>query len=214
MEKNSLILIINDLRSKRDALSLAHEELKSNNDDWNKGIILLSLTGGLLESAKMKLNLNGAGWGLLPILISSIIASMSSLIKFRKYPERMEVLIQGISLLTNTLNKCRNHKEVDDDILTDYNMALEKLETSVYPSVRKKYLKQSHRNLIEIMKQEKKYYDAIDNVNTGRDIESDISSDDLSVNYSNSPLQTKRTFGVTPPYDKGELPQINEADDL
>ena len=214
MEKNSLILIINDLRSKRDALSLAHEELKSNNDDWNKGIILLSLTGGLLESAKMKLNLNGAGWGLLPILISSIIASMSSLIKFRKYPERMEVLIQGISLLTNTLNKCRNHKEVDDDILTDYNMALEKLETSVYPSVRKKYLKQSHRNLIEIMKQEKKYYDAIDNVNTGRDIESDISSDDLSVNYSNSPLQTKRTFGVSPPYDKGELPQIDEADDL
>ena len=214
MEKNSLILIINDLRSKRDALSLAHEELKSNNDDWNKGIILLSLTGGLLESAKMKLNLNGAGWGLLPILISSIIASMSSLIKFRKYPERMEVLIQGISLLTNTLNKCRNHKDVDDDILTDYNMALEKLETSVYPSVRKKYLKQSHRNLIEIMKQEKKYYDAIDNVNTGRDIESDISSDDLSVNYSNSPLQTKRTLGVTPTYDKGELPQINEADDL
>ena len=203
MEKNSLILIINDLRSKRDALSLAHEELKSNNDDWNKGIILLSLTGGLLESAKMKLNLNGAGWGLLPIFISSIIASMSSLIKFRKYPERMEVLIQGISLLTNTLNKCRNHKEVDDDILMDYNMALEKLETSVYPSVRKKYLKQSHRNLIEIMKQEKKYYDAIDNVNTGRDIESDVSSEDLSVNYSNSPLQTKRT-----------LPQINEADDL
>lgn len=199
MEKNNLILIINDLRSKRDALSLAHEELKSNNDDWNKGIILLSLTGGLLESAKMKLNLNGAGWGLLPILISSIIASMSSLIKFRKYPERMEVLIQGISLLTNTLNKCRNHKNLDDDILTDYNMALEKLETSVYPSVRKKYLKQSHKNLIEIMKQEKKYYDAIDNVNAGRDIESDVSSEDLSINYSSSPLQTKRT-----------LPQIDE----
>ena len=210
MEKNSLILIINDLRSKRDALSLAHEELKSNNDDWNKGIILLSLTGGLLESAKMKLNLNGAGWGLLPILISSIIASMSSLIKFRKYPERMEVLIQGISLLTNTLNKCRNHKDIDDDILTDYNMALEKLETSVYPSVRKKYLKQSHKNLIEIMKQEKKYYDAINDVNAGRDIESDVSSEDLSINYSNSPLQTKRTLGVSPPYDKGELPHIDE----
>tara|TARA_B110000285_G_scaffold163912_1_gene183030 strand:- start:4472 stop:5089 length:618 start_codon:yes stop_codon:yes gene_type:complete len=200
MEKNSLGLIINDLRSKRDALSLCHEELKSNNDDWNKGIIILSLTGGLMESAKMKLELTGAGWGLLPIVISSIIASMSSLIKFRKYPERMEVLIQGISLLTNTLNKCRNHDEVDGDILLDYNMALEKLETSVYPSVRKKYLKQSHKNLIEIMKQEKKYYDAIDDVNSGKDIqtESDISSDDL-INYSNSPLQTKRS-----------LPQINE----
>lgn len=213
MEKNNLILIINDLRSKRDALSLAHEELKSNNDDWNKGIILLSLTGGLLESAKMKLNLTGAGWGLLPILISSVIASMSSLIKFRKYPERMEVLIQGISLLTNTLNKCRNHKDIDDDILIDYNNALEKLETSVYPSVRKKYLKQSHRNLIEIMKQEKKYYDAIECVNSGRDIESDTSSEDI-INYSNSPLQT----GVSPPYDerssKRTLPQINEEDDL
>ena len=201
MEKNNLILIINDLRSKRDALSLAHEELKSNNDDWNKGIILLSLTGGLLESAKMKLHLTGAGWGLLPILISSVIASMSSLIKFRKYPERMEVLIQGISLLTNTLNKCRNHKDIGDDILIDYNNALEKLETSVYPSVRKKYLKQSHRNLIEIMKQEKKYYDAIECVNSGRDIESDTSSEDI-INYSNSPLQTKRT-----------LPQIDEDEE-
>ena len=202
MEKNSLGLIINDLRSKRDALSLCHEELKSNNDDWNKGIILLSLTGGLMESAKMKLNLTGAWWGLLPIIVSSVIASMSSLIKFRKYPERMEVLIQGISLLTNSLNKCRNHKEVDDDILMDYNMSLEKLETSIYPSVRKKYLKQSHKNLIEIMKQEKKYYDAIENVNAGRDIESDTSSDDLSINYSNSPLQTKRS-----------LPQIDEDED-
>ena len=205
MEKNSLGLIINDLRSKRDALSLCHEELKCNNDDWNKGIILLSLTGGLMESAKMKLNLTGAWWGLLPIIVSSVIASMSSLIKFRKYPERMEVLIQGISLLTNSLNKCRNHKEVDDDILMDYNMSLEKLETSIYPSVRKKYLKQSHKNLIEIMKQEKKYYDAIESVNAGRDIESDTSSDtgtprnprfsdDLSINYSNSPLQTKRSL--------------------
>ena len=178
MEKNTLNLIINDLRSKRDALSLAHEELKSNNDDWNKGIIILSLTGGLIESAKMKLNLTGAGWGLLPIFISSVLASMSSLIKFRKYPERMEILIQGISLLTNTLNKCRNHKEMDDDILVDYNMALEKLETSIYPSVRKKYLKQSHKNLIEIMKQEKKYYDAIDCVNSDKEcISSDSSSD-------------------------------------
>tara|TARA_R110002050_G_scaffold84926_2_gene181228 strand:- start:182 stop:790 length:609 start_codon:yes stop_codon:yes gene_type:complete len=201
MEKNSLGLIINDLRSKRDALSLCHEELKSNNDDWNKGIIILSLTGGLMESAKMKLNLTGAGWGLLPIVVSSVIASMSSLIKFRKYPERMEVLIQGISLLTNSLNKCRNHKGVDDDILMDYNMSLEKLETSIYPSVRKKYLKQSHKNLIEIMKQEKKYYDAIESVNAGRDIESDTSSDDLSINYSNSPLQTKRS-----------LSQIDEED--
>ena len=33
MEKSSLSMIIQDLKSKRDALSLAHEQLKKDNDD-------------------------------------------------------------------------------------------------------------------------------------------------------------------------------------
>ena len=40
MQKHSLSMIINDLRSRRDALSLAHENLKLESDNWNKGVIV------------------------------------------------------------------------------------------------------------------------------------------------------------------------------
>lgn len=36
MEKHTLPLVIQDLKAKRDSLSLAHEQLKQDNDDWNK----------------------------------------------------------------------------------------------------------------------------------------------------------------------------------
>jgi len=58
MEKQTLPMIIQDLKSKRDALSLAHEQLKKDNDDRNKCIIVLSLTTGMFESMKIK---NGLG---------------------------------------------------------------------------------------------------------------------------------------------------------
>jgi hypothetical protein len=77
----------------------------------------------------------------------------------------METLIQSVSLLTNTLNKCRNHTEISDDIINEYNNALEKLEISIYPDIRKKFLRISHNNLIEIMKQEQKYFEKIDTIN-------------------------------------------------
>ena len=47
MDKTTLSEIISDLKAKRDALSLAHEQLKVDNDNWNKCVIVLSLlTGG------------------------------------------------------------------------------------------------------------------------------------------------------------------------
>ena len=57
MDKTTLPMIINDLRSRRDALSLAHEQLKIDSDSWNKAIIVLSLGTGMFESMKIKL-----GW--------------------------------------------------------------------------------------------------------------------------------------------------------
>ncbi len=165
MIKDTSNEIVNDLRSKRDALSLAHQKLKCDSDDWNKCIIVLSLTTGLVESVKMKLGLSGAGWALVPILLSSITAACSSLIKFRDFPKKMEVLIQSSSNLTNVLSKARNHTTIDTELLQDYHNALEQLETSLYPDQRKTFLKQSHRNLIEIMKQERKYFDLIEQVN-------------------------------------------------
>ena len=127
MEQQTLNTIRSDLKAKRDALSLCHEELKKDSDDWNKTIIVLSLLNGMMETVKIQLNLSSSGFILLPIFISSLIAIISSLIKFRDYPRRMEVLIQSIAMLTDTLNKYRNHKEIDDELIREYNNALEKL---------------------------------------------------------------------------------------
>lgn len=189
MEKTTIQEVVNDLKAKRDALSLAHEQLKKDNDDWNKCIIVLSLMTGMIESAKIRMGWDSAGVALIPVLMSSIIASVSALIKFKKFPEQMEILIQSTSLLTNTLNKCRNHSELDEDILKEYHDALEKLETSVYPDIRKKYLKMSHKNLLEIMKQEQKYFDNINLVNQGIKI-----TDDESINSAEE--KNKQRFSL------------------
>ena len=189
MEKTTIQEVVNDLKAKRDALSLAHEQLKEDNDDWNKCIIVLSLMTGMIESAKIRMGWDGAGVALIPVLMSSVIASVSALIKFKKFPEQMEILIQSTSLLTNTLNKCRNHSELDEDILKEYHDALEKLETSVYPDIRKKYLKMSHKNLLEIMKQEQKYFDNINLVNQGIKI-----TDDESINSAEE--KNKQRFSL------------------
>ena len=167
MEKHTLPLIVADLKSKRDALSLAHEQLKKDNDDWNKCIIVLSLMTGMIESIKIKMGWDGSLVALVPIALSSVIASISALIKFKKFPEQMEVILQSQSLLTHTLNNARNETEMTDQLIKDYNDALEKLETSVYPDTRKKYLKISHNNLISIMKQEAKFFEALEKANNG-----------------------------------------------
>tara|TARA_R110000782_G_scaffold121162_1_gene212239 strand:+ start:82 stop:729 length:648 start_codon:yes stop_codon:yes gene_type:complete len=179
MIKDSIDEIVNDLKSKRDALSLAHQKLKTDSDDWNKGIIILSLLTGGLESIKMKLHLDGAGWALVPIMLSSVIAACSALIKFRNFPQRMETIINASGLITNILGKARNKKGIDEELLHEYNDALGYLETSLYPDQRKIFLKQSHKNLIEIMRQEEKYYDLIIKVNNHEAINfSDDSSED------------------------------------
>ena len=167
MEKHTLPLVIQDLKSKRDALSLAHEQLKKDNDDWNKCIIVLSLLTGMFESMKIKMGWDGSIVALVPIALSSIIASISALIKFKKFPEQMEVILQSQSLLTHTLNNARNETEMTDQLIKDYNDALEKLEISIYPDTRKKYLKISHNNLISIMKQEAKFFEALEKANNG-----------------------------------------------
>jgi len=167
MEKHTLPLVIQDLKSKRDALSLAHEQLKKDNDDWNKCIIVLSLLTGMFESMKIKMNWDSSIVALVPIALSSVIASISALIKFKKFPEQMEVILQSQSLLTHTLNNARNETELTDQLIKDYNDALEKLEISVYPDTRKKFLKISHNNLISIMKQEAKFFEALEKAQNG-----------------------------------------------
>jgi hypothetical protein len=178
MEKSTLPLIVQDLKSKRDALSLAHEQLKKNNDDWNKCIIVLSLCTGMFESMKIKMGWDDNVVALVPIALSSIIASISALIKFKKFPEQMETILQSQSLLTHTLNNARNQTEMTPQLIKEYNDALEKLETSIYPDIRRTFLRISHNNLISIMKQEQKFFDALKMVEYGLPISS--SSSDTS----------------------------------
>ena len=179
MIKENVRDIINSLRARRDALGYAHEKLKQDSDAYNKIIILVSLGAGMLESVKMRLNLNTAVFALAPILLNSGIAGISALMKFRSYPTRMESITQASSLLNATLQKARNHAndiDIPEDLMIDYNSSLLACETAIYPSERKSFMVQSHKNLLMILKEEKKYYDAIDNANDGLSISS-ISED-------------------------------------
>ena len=179
MKKESLDDVINDLRSRRDCLSLAHESIKKKSDQYNKTIIVLSLITGSIESTKIKMGWNGAGMALIPIFLSSIIGMISAIQKFEGFPEKMEQLVMAISLLTSTLTKARNHTELDEDLLSEYHSSLQANEGSLYPDIRKTYLKQAHKNLLSIMACEQKYYENIKKVNAGEkmDVKCDSDSD-------------------------------------
>jgi len=212
MNKDTIQDIRADLKSKRDALLIGHQNLKKDSDDWNKAIIIISLVSGLAESIKMRLELKGAGWTLLPIILSSITATMASLMKFRNFNQRMETYLQSASLLTNTLLKARNHKEVDEDLLTEYNGSLEKIETALYPNERKVFLKQAHKNLIEIMSQEIKYYDKIDKVNNHElSDDSSLSSDEKTMDESKHRTNPLRELPAI--QSKDVLDVLEEADE-
>ncbi len=185
MEKRELNQIIQDLKAKRDALSLAHEELKRENDSWNKCVIIVSLTTGMFESMKLQMGWNNNIVLLVPIGLSSIIAMISALIKFKNFPNQMEIILQSQSLITHTLNVARNQETISPSLLTQYHESLEKLETSIYPDMRKKYMKASHSNLISIYKQEKKFYNEIDNINKAT-----LEFSDDSSSGSSNPFQT------------------------
>jgi len=195
MKKESVTDLITSLRARRDALGYAHEKLKQDSDSYNKIIILISLGAGLMESVKMRLGLNEAGWSLAPILLNSGIAGLSALMKFQNYPVRMESITQASSVLNNCLQKARNHEsdeEINEDLMADYNASLLACETAIYPSERKQFMLQAHKNLILILKKEREYYDTIDKANRGISfsINSDKSIENI-LDISEHPLKTK-----------------------
>jgi hypothetical protein len=188
MQKHSLSMIINDLRSRRDALSLAHENLKIESDNWNKCVIVTSLLTGMFESIKLRMGWNSNVVDLVPIALSSIIACISALIKFKNFPSQMEIILQSQSLLTHTLTNARNEDDITPNLMKEYHESLEKLETSLYPDIRKKFLIQSHKNLISIMKQEQKYFNNIQSINEGN---YPPSSSDSSIESSEIELKNR-----------------------
>ena len=185
MEKTNLSEIKSDIKYKRDSLHLAHEELKRQGDYYNKFIIFISLASTLFESAKMKMGWDEPSLELFPIILSSIVAAISALIKFKRFNEQQEILVQSCTVLTSTLSKARNSTEVDDDLLREYHDALELLETSLYPDIRKRFLKSSQKNLVSIIANEDAYFDLIEKAKSGEDI-SAYRSDNGS-NHSGQP---------------------------
>jgi len=215
MEKTTIKEVCDDLKSKRDALMTYHEFLKAENDKWNGIIIVLSLIMGCLESVKIKLKIENDFMALLPVLMSSIVASISALIKFKKYPETMEIVVQSSSLLTNTLTKCRNHDELDEQTKAEYIAALEKIETSMYPDLRKKFMKISHKNLLCIMKQEQEYFNNITKVNNGEKINIKCDSDsDVSMKHVKSFQSLEEEKDVDIELNDGILKPIKEEEEI
>ena len=206
MEKNTLDLIKTDVKYKRDSLHLSHQVLKQESDYYQKIIIFVSLASGIFESVKMKLQLNEPALDLLPIILTSLVCGISSYVKFKQYAERQEVLIQSTTILTNTLTQLRNADELSEEIIHSYNHSLELLETSLYPDIRKKFLKISQRNMESIIKNEKIYFKNIDNARNGlpmkkSDSDSEISSDEAL---------TEQELNKSIPLSNIKLPSINE----
>ena len=137
---------------------------------------------GMLESIKLRMNWTSNIADLVPIALSSIIACVSALIKFKNFPSQMEILLQSQSLLTHTLTNARNEEEVTPNLLKEYHDSLEKLEISLYPDIRKRFLAQSHKNLISIMKKEQTYFNTIKSITEGNYVpssDSSIASDEI-----------------------------------
>ena len=207
MEKTTLSEIKSDIKYKRDTLHLAHEDLKRQGDFWNKIIIFVSLGSSLFESTKMTMKWENPGLSLFPIFLSSIVAGISSFVKFKRYNEQQEVLIQSCTVLTSTLAKARNSNDVNEDLLREYHEALELLETSLYPDVRKRFLKASQKNLVSIIANEDNYFELIKMARNGEDISGFKSDSSHTTSDDNiKRFQSDNERGIT-----NEVVGINET---
>lgn len=165
-----------ELRSKRDAVLLSHKLLKKKNDFYNKAIIYLSLIAACFETVKAQLGLADrkdfiAPMAILaPIFLTTAVTIISSLLKFKKFPEKMESntkaaekcyfaiirirqLIENLNFQEEYVSKNAYHTEV----MVYYRDALDSIERTMYPKERTILFLQAQKNLIDIQKNEYNY---------------------------------------------------------
>jgi|TARA_B110000902_G_scaffold265360_1_gene349466 hypothetical protein len=190
-----------ELRAKRDAIALHHEELKHKNDQYNKVIIVVSLLCAFVETVKMQFDLQGYDdWvsnvaSLTPVFLSTMVSIVSSLLKFKKFPEKMETLVQVGDKANYAIEKIRKLQEYvhfqDDEIVFEtyqkdvadsYRAALMSIETAIYPDKRAKYYKNAQQNFIKIQKDETLYVGQIAKHKAAQRVPPDPSSA-YQVNY-------------------------------
>lgn len=161
---------LHELRSKRDAVSLNHEDIKKANDRYNKFIIYLSLFTAMFETIKSQYDVEKESNESLynftvvtPIFLTTSVGILTALLKFKKFPEKMEELtkasekcnycITRIRELQQTLNFEDPEKTKNSyvkEVLNCYRDSLATVETSLYPDVRQDYYNKAQDNLIKI----------------------------------------------------------------
>ena len=164
-----LLKKLHEIRIKRDAVDLHHESLKAQNDKFNKCIIILSLFTAFVETLKTTLNLTDAAEHgyimsslakIAPIGISTVTAVISSLMKFKKFPERMEDLTKASEKFSHCVKRIRRLQEelnfipendckrvYIEEIMEFYRESLQQVESKIYPDVRMKYYKKAIDNI-------------------------------------------------------------------
>jgi len=164
-----LLKKLHEIRIKRDAVDLHHESLKAQNDKFNKTIIILSLFTAFVETLKTTLNLTDAAEHgyimsslakIAPIGISTVTAVISSLMKFKKFPERMEDLTKASEKFSHCVKRIRRLQEelnfipendckrvYIEEIMEFYRESLQQVESKIYPDVRMKYYKKAIDNI-------------------------------------------------------------------
>ena len=165
-----------ELRAKRDAILLSHKMLKKKSDVYNKCIIYLSLVAACFETVKAQLKLAErddiiADMSILaPIFLTTAVTIISSLLKFKKFPEKMESntkaaekcyfaiirirqLIENLNFQDEVVSKSAYNTEV----MVYYRDALDSIERTMYPKQRTALFLQAQRNLMDIHKNEYNY---------------------------------------------------------
>tara|TARA_R110002020_G_scaffold142570_3_gene314775 strand:- start:8814 stop:9572 length:759 start_codon:yes stop_codon:yes gene_type:complete len=180
---------LQEIRSKRDAVSLNHEDIKNSNDKYNKVIIVLSLFTAFVESLKTQLGLATSSnkvvanlSALAPIALSTCVAIISSLLKFKKFPEKMEELTKASEKCSYSITRIRELKQIlnfedpplvknsyVNQVLEVYRESLSTVENSLYPDVRQHYFKKAQKNLISISKDAQDYTDEINSIKIKKD---------------------------------------------
>lgn len=191
---------LTELRAKRDAIALHHEELKAKNDRYNIVIIVTSLFCAFMETFKLQLQLGQQGGVvshvamLMPIFLTTIVSIISSLLKFKKFPEKMEILVQVGDKANFAIEKIRKLQEYvhfkedsaifelyQREVSDSYRDALMSIETAIYPDKRAKYYKNAQKNFVQIKKNEQLYMQNIDKLNTHHSKSNHSTSGDIEV---------------------------------
>jgi hypothetical protein len=153
---------IAEVRVKRDAIMLAHSVINVQQDQYNKCIIILSLSSAFFESTKAQLDLaSRKDWIspvsiLAPIFLSTVLGIISSLMKFKKFPERMEMLTKATEKGNSTVLQMRrlienlnfqpyevSYEEYSNAVTVSYRDALDYYERALYPHEHASYMKQA-----------------------------------------------------------------------